>query len=174
MNEMRETMLKRRENLKRQRQQTDQNVYNKPNLNIIDGEPSNKAPRLLDGSRINNTVGTAPRRASRWEQDHEGGHQGKLGETNPVPVANDAKKGDGRPGDWNCARCNKVQFAFRYECKFCKLTKTESERWETEGKVQSRRNTSAERNAYPSDHCDSNSSKNLFQTRQDLEKSAGG
>jgi len=88
-------------------------------------------------------------------------------------VTIEGQQKDRRPGDWNCMRCNKLQFAFRHECKFCNLTKTESERREKEGNVNSRNDNSAERTTYSLENRDNNSSKNLFQTRQDLQSSLG-
>ena len=33
------------------------------------------------------------------------------------------KKFVGRPGDWYCAYCNNLNFAFRNECNRCRLSK---------------------------------------------------
>jgi hypothetical protein len=171
MNEMRVTMLKRRENLKRQRQETGQNKYSNPSTSINDGEPSKKMPRLFNTPQDNAGRPPVPRKPSRWEQNQEDGDNIKkrFDEAKQESVTNDASHSnkDRRQGDWDCMRCKKVQFAFRHECKFCNLSKTESENWKREGLKRE-----AFLNQNRNDPKDS-SSKSLFQTRQDLERSSG-
>ena len=177
MNEMRVTMLKRRENLKRQRQETGPNIYSNPNTSINDGEPSKKMPRIFNTPQDNAGRPPVPRKPSRWEQNQEDGDYSKrrFDEANQESGTNDASQSnkDRRQGDWDCMRCNKLQFAFRHECKFCNLSKSESERWRREGNQEFGHSKSAERLNHNSNDREGSSSKSLFQTRQDLERSSG-
>ena len=177
MNEMRVTMLKRRENLKRQRLQTDQNVYDNRNSNINDGEPSKKMPRLFDTPESNAGRAPVPRKPSRWGQNQQGEDHSKrrFEESNHDAQTSDNAQNNKarRQGDWDCMRCNKLQFAFRNECKFCNLSKSESERWRNEGAGQPRNIIPDAKLNHNRHDRDGSSSKSLFQTRQDLENSSG-
>ena len=95
---MRENMLKRRENLKRQR------IENEPisgNQHLNKGEPPFKNPRLNNQQDVNTRGNSGPRRTSRWENQQDHGRDGvERKQINPGEDINTGGNSDRRQSDW--------------------------------------------------------------------------
>ena len=165
MNEMRVNMLKRRENLKRQRQQSNYNPNDNFNQKSTPNEPLNKMPRLSNAPDFNHGTSAGPRKPSRWEKSEENAQ--------PDGSSNDSGNRSRRPGDWDCIKCDKLQFAFRNSCKFCGLGKEESEKMRIDGKQMARHDNTPDNSNSRSNAHNNISTKSLFQTREDLKHSTG-
>ena len=173
MNEMRENMLKRRENLKRQQQQNSSNPQNNFNPNSNESEPSCKMPRLSSTTSFDHGSSGASRKASRWEKDESNYARRNVNEAQEDSSSHGTGNKSRRQGDWDCNRCNKLQFAFRNTCKFCGIRKEESENMKNDRnqalKIENGPNI-------PNSNMNSQNNfttKSLFQTREDLKNSTG-
>ena len=165
-------MLKRRENLKRQRQQTNLNQNDSFNQNSADNQPLNKLPRLSNAPDLNHGAAAAPRKTSRWEKS-EGDHDKRnCSDPQPDGSSNDSGNKNRRPGDWDCVKCNKLQFAFRNSCKFCGVGKEENEKLRIDGKQMSRHDNMPNNSNSHFNAPNNISTKSLFQTREDLKNSS--
>ena len=173
MNEMRENMLKRRENLKRQQHQNSSNPQSNINPNSNENEPSCKIPRLSSTTSFDHGSSGATRKASRWEKDESDYVKRNVKESQEESSSHGTGNNSRRQGDWDCSRCNKLQFAFRNTCKFCGIRKEESENMKDDGKHALKNDDGPNR---PNSNVNSQnnfSTKSLFQTREDLKNSTG-
>ena len=169
---MRENMLRRRENLKRQRQQDNDNLGSL-NQNSNENGPAHKAPRLSNTSNLDPGGSLATRKASRWETNE--GDQDKMNpdRNHHGGSLNENENKNRRPGDWDCFKCNKLQFAFRSSCKFCGISKDESEKMRlSRPQIPQNGHKSNTSNTFSNSH-NTTSTTGLFKTREDLKNSAG-
>ena len=171
MNEMRENMLRRRENLKRQRQQDNGNLPESHNQNSNENGPENKAPRLSNTSNLDHGGSVASRKASRWETNEGGQDKRTFARNHHDGSSNENESKNRRPGDWDCLKCNKLQFAFRSSCKFCGISKDESEKMRFSRPQISQKDNKAD-NSFSNTH-NTTSTAGLFITREDLKNSNG-
>ena len=173
MNEMRENMLKRRENLKRQQQQNSSNQQGNFDQNSINSEPSCKIPRLSNTTNFDHGSYGASRKASRWEKDESDYEKRNVKESQEESSSHGTTNKSRRQGDWDCNRCNKLQFAFRNTCKFCGIRKEDSEKMKNNGNQALKNEDGPNRPNSSLNSQNSFSDRSLFQTREDLKNSTG-
>lgn len=166
-------MLRRRENLKRQRQQENDNLQGSLNQNSNENGPAQKAPRLSNTSNLDQGGSSASRKASRWETSEGGQDKRNFDRNHQDGSSNENENKNRRPGDWDCFKCNKLQFAFRNSCKFCGISKEESEKMRL-SRLQIPQNDSKTNpsNSFSNAH-NTTSTTGLFKTREDLKNSNG-
>ena len=173
MNEMRENMLKRRENLKRQQQQNTSNPQSNFPPNSNESEPSAKIPRLSSTASFDHGSSGASRKTSRWEKDENDYVKRNTKESQEESSSHGNGNKSRRQGDWDCNRCNKLQFAFRNTCKFCGIRKEESENMKNDRNQALKNEDGPNRPNSDLNSQNSFSTKSLFQTREDLKNSNG-